>query len=269
MTDDKLNEMIFNHCKWLCDVDGGIRADFRHIDLSRFTTYFSYKNLCCAMFGCADLNGLTIFAADFSYASFVMADLRGATLIDVNLRHCDFQDANLIGANLSRCDFQYAFFKDVDLRGADLRGADLSYCDFYGANLDDVLINSSTTFYEANFSGAKNVPDIPMICPEEGSFIGWKKANGHIIKLEILADAKRSSGTGRKCRCDKARVLAIENLDGTPTELKEVSSDYDNAFIYKVGEVSKVDNFCEDRFRLCASGIHFFISRQEAVKYPD
>jgi uncharacterized protein YjbI with pentapeptide repeats len=221
------------------------------------------------MFGGADLNELTIFAADFSYASFVRANLQGATLIDVNLRHCDFQDANLIGANLSHCDFQYAFFKDADLRGADLRGADLSYCDFYDANLDGVLINSSTTFYEANFSGVKNVPDIPMICPEEGSFIGWKKANGHIIKLEILADAKRSSATGRKCRCDKARVLTIENLDGTPTKLKEISSDHDSTFIYRVGEVSKVDNFCEDRFRTCASGIHFFINRQEAVKYPN
>ena len=82
-------------------------------------------------------------------------------------------------------------------------------------------------------------------------------------------DAKRSGEIGKKCRCDKARVLAIENLDGTPTELKEISSDYDSTFIYRIGQVSKVDNFCEDRFRLCASGIHFFINRQEAVKYPN
>lgn len=269
MTIDKLNKMIFDHCKWLCDVEGGIRADFSDIDLSKFKTYFSYKNLCCAMFNGADLNGLSIFTSDFSYASFVGADLRGANLLGVNLSSCDFQGANLIGASLSRCYFQGSYFQDTDFHGADLRGADLSHCDFRSANLDGVIIDNSTIFYEANFSGVKNVPNIPMICPEEGSFIGWKKANKHIVKLEILADAKRSSGTGRKCRCDKVRVLSIENLDGTPTELKEISSDYDNTFIYRVGEVSKVDNFCEDRFRLCASGIHFFINRQEAVEYPN
>lgn len=269
MTEDRLNEMIFSHCKWLCDVEGGIRADFRDIDLSKFTTYFSYKNLSCAMFRGANLNGLNIFASDFSYASFVGADLRGANLIGVNLSHCDFQGADLRDANLSRCDFKNAYFQDTDLQGANFHDTDLSYCDFRSVDFDGVLINGSTIFYETNFSDVKNVPNIPMICPEEGSFIGWKKANGHIVKLEILADAKRSSGTGRKCRCDKVRVLSIENLDGTPTELKEISSDYDNTFIYRVGEVSKVDNFCEDRFRLCASGIHFFINRQEAVEYPN
>ena len=45
---------------------------------------------------------------------------------------------------------------------------------------------------------------------KKGSFIGWKKAKNYIIKLEVLADAKRSSATGRKCRCDKAKVVAIE-----------------------------------------------------------
>ncbi len=229
MTDDRLNEMIFNHCKWLCNIEGGIMADFSYTDLSNFTTHLSCKNLCFALFIGANLNGLTLVSSDFSHASFAGADLRGADLRDVNISHCDFRSANL----------------------------------------DGVIINNSTDFYEADFLNAENVPNIPMSCPEEGSFIGWKKANGHIVKLEILADAKRSSGTGRKCRCDKARVLAIENLDGTPTELKEISSDYDFSFIYRIGQVSKVDNFCENRFRHCASGIHFFINRQEAVKYPN
>ena len=204
-------------------------ADFSYTDLSNFTTHLSCINLCFATFMGATLNGLTLVSSNFSHASFAGADLRGA----------------------------------------DLRDVDISHCDFRNANLDGVIINKSTDFYEADFLNAKNVPNIPMACPEEGSFIGWKKANGHIVKLEILANAKRSSGTGRKCRCDKARVIAIEDLNGTPTELKEISSDYDHAFIYKVGEVSKVDNFCEDRFRACAPGIHFFINRQEAVIYPN
>ena len=136
---------------------------------------------------------------------------------------------------------------------ADLRSANL-----YGANL-----------YGADLYGAKNVPFLPMVCPEVGSFIGFKKASGHIVELEILSEAKRLSATTRKCRCDKAKVLSIQNLDGTESELIEIASNYDRDFIYRVGEIAAVENFDEDRWNECSTGIHFFISRQEAVEYEE
>lgn len=79
----------------------------------------------------------------------------------------------------------------------------------------------------ANLSGAKNVPFIPYACPDFGAFIGYKKAQGLIVELEILSDAKRVSATGRKCRCDKAKVLSIQKIDGTPSMLTSVASDID------------------------------------------
>ena len=85
--------------------------------------------------------------------------------------------------------------------------------------------------------------------------------------LEIPEDAKRLSATGRKCRCNKAKVLEIQNLDGTKADINEVRSDYTAAFIYRVGETVSVDDFCEDRWDECSAGIHFFINRQEAVNY--
>ena len=106
-----------------------------------------------------------------------------------------------------------------------------------------------------------------MICPEEDEFIGWKKASDKIIKLKIPKDALRSSATSRKCRCNKAKVLEIYNLDGTVAEEREAGSDYNKDFIYKVGKTVEVDNFCEDRWNECAPGIHFFINRQEAINY--
>ena len=134
---------------------------------------------------------------------------------------------------------------DTDLSRADLRGADLC---------------------EAN-----NVPYIPMVCPEEGSFIGWKKAEGNknkvIVKLHIPSDAKRSSATTRKCRCSKAEVIAIYNINGTVAEETFCHSVYDNSFIYEVGKTVEVTDFSEDRWNECAAGIHFFISRQEAINY--
>lgn len=87
------------------------------------------------------------------------------------------------------------------------------------------------------------------------------------MKLLIPEDARRSSATGRKCRCDKAFVVAIETLDGELTELDKIASDYVSTFIYKVGEIVTEPKFCEDRFKECAEGIHFFINRHEAVTY--
>ena len=137
------------------------------------------------------------------------------------------------------------------LRGADLSGADLSGADLSGAYL----------------SRAKNVPFIPYACPDFGMFIGFKKASGYIVVLEIPEDAKRLSATSRKCRCDKAKVLEIQNIDGTKADITKVKSGYDSNFVYEVGETVSVDNFCEDRWQECSPGIHFFINRQEAVNY--
>lgn len=171
--------------------------------------------------------------------------------VRANLRGADLRGANLRGANLIGADLRGANLFKADLRGADLSGADLS-----GANLRG-----------ADLSGAKNIPYIPMACPDSGSFIGYKKANGYIIQLEILSDARRSSATGRKCRCDKAKVLEIQNLDGTPSGIDSVVSVYDSNFIYTVGSIVEEPKFCEDRWNECAPGIHFFINRREAVEY--
>ena len=88
-----------------------------------------------------------------------------------------------------------------------------------------------------------------------------------IVVLEIPEDAKRLSATGRKCRCDKAKVLGIQNIDGTRSNLTKVVSDRTDDFVYKVGEIVSVDDFDENRWNECSTGIHFFINRQEAVEY--
>ena len=159
----------------------------------------------------------------------------------------------------------------ANLSGADLYGANLSGANLYGADLSGANLSranlSGADLYGANLSGAENVPFIPYACPDFGIFIGFKKASGYIVVLEIPEDAKRLSSTGRKCRCDKAKVLEIQNIDGTKADIEQVASDYDSSFIYKVGEVVSVPDFCEDRWKECSEGIHFFINRQEAVDY--
>ena len=179
-----------------------------------------------------------------------------ADLSRANLSRADLSRANLFGANLSG-----ANLSEADLFGANLFGANLFRANLFRANL------SGADLSEANLSEAKNAPFIPYACPAVGSFIGYKKASGHIVELEILSEAQRLSAAGRKCRCDKAKVLSIQNLDGTISERKSVASNRDGNFIYTVGEIVEVKDFDTDRWNECSTGIHFFINRQEAVDY--
>jgi hypothetical protein len=153
---------------------------------------------------------------------------------------------------LSKVNLSKANLSEANLSGADLREADLS-----GANLRG-----------ANLSGAKEIPEyvinITSILPA-GDLIGWKKLrNERIAKLLIPNDAKRSNATERKCRAEYATVLEIWDSE---TLVTEGQSKQDHLFIYRVGETVTPDAFDEDRWKECASGIHFFITRYEAEQY--
>ncbi len=225
--------ILEKHAKWARGEDGGERANLRGADLGD-------ADLCDA-----DLRGADLRGADLHDADLCDADLRKANLCDADLCDADLCGANLCSANLRGANLRGAYLFDANLCGANLRDA---------KNVDEVKWSMYTTFY-------------PLQCPETGSFIGYKKASGYIIELEICADAKRSSATSRKCRCSKAKVLAITNLDGSESGLSEVKSNYDKDFIYRVGETVEVPDFDDNRWNECAAGIHFFVTREEAVKY--
>ena len=191
------------------------------------------------------------------------ADLHGADLYDADLRDADLRDADLCGADLRDADLCGADLCGADLRGAnlcganlcdaDLRDADLRVANLCGADLRGVRHDERTAFYA-------------MQCPEKGAYIGYKKAGGKIVELEIQEDAKRSSATTRKCRASKAKVLSITSIDGEE-HFEEAKSNYDNSFVYEVGETVEVKDFDENRWNECSAGIHHFITRGEAERY--
>lgn len=181
----------------------------------------------------------TLEEANLEDANLGYANLRGAYLIGANLRGADLRNANLRGANLRNANLEYANLIGANLIGADLEGADYS---------------EYTSF-------------LSYQCPIEGSFIGWKKCGRYIVKLKICEDADRSSSTSLKCRCSKAEVLEIQNLDGSRAGITEICSDYNKDFIYKVGETVEVKDFDKCRWNECSNGIHFFIDRNVAVAY--
>ena len=186
--------------------------------------------------------------ADLRCANLCDADLSGADLRYANLSNADLRNADLRCANL--CD---ADLCDADLSGADLRYANLSGADLCGASIDQMMWDIYTVFY-------------PLQCPESGSYIGYKKASGLVVELEIPADARRSSATSRKCRASKAKVLSITDINGNPAG-GQVKSNYDPNFVYTIGETVEVTDFDDNRWNECSTGIHHFITRAEAVIY--
>ena len=194
--------------------------------------------------------------ADLREANLRGANLRGANLCEANLYGADLYGANLRGANLRGANLYGA-----NLRGANLRGADLYGANLYGADLREANLR------EANLRGAKNIPFIPLVCPERGSFTAFKKCGSYIIELLIPQDAKRCSATTRKCRASYAKVVAITNMDGSQAEVDHVTNHAYEPIEYKIGEYVHPDSFDDDRWNECSHGIHFFINRQEAVEY--
>lgn len=227
---EELNKILKEHELWVKG-KGGKRANLR-----------------CANLENADLEYVNLKYADLKYANLSNTDLSNTDLRYTNLRCVDLRYTDLRYTNLSHADLSYSNLSNSNLSNANLSNADLS-----NANLKDIKTNIHTIGYN-------------LACPEEGSFIGYKKANGCIVKLLILEDAKRSSATTSKCRCNKAKVLDIENIE-TGKKVNEINSNYDINFIYRVGEIVHVDNFDNNRWNECSTGIHFFINKENAINY--
>ena len=204
---------------------------------------------------------LTVEAAVSCGVSLAKANLAGACLAWADIDGADLEGADLEGADLAWADLAEAILigaklEDADLKGAFLEGADLTEADITGAHLTG-----------ANLNAAKNIPYIPLSCPSEGAFVAWKKVEEkYLVKLQIPEDARRSSATTRKCRCDKALVLDITSLDGEE-HYDEVTNNNYKETVYKVGEMVYPDSFDENRWNECSHGIHFFVNKEDAIKY--
>ena len=170
-----------------------------------------------------------------------------------DLSFADLSFANLSNAKLNYATFVHSYLNKVNFNGANLKGANFTY----------------SVLTDVTFDNAVGINDQ---CPKEGSFIGWKKCktitnHPYIVKLEIPADAKRCSSTTNKCRCSYAKVLEIQNIDGSIIDIKEVFSYFNEFFTYKINEYVYPDSFNEEFWDECSYGIHFFMDRNDAIAW--
>ena len=216
-----------------------------------------------------------------------------------------FDNASIENINFTNCTFNNCYFNQLILTGIEFVGCVFSQtkfchimfcyskiirCDmpksniFYGCSGVDLILSDDIN--KLNFR-YENSPIFSPLCPEYGdSLVGYKKAyykvkekseeygitqtliTPCIVKLFIPKDALRSNSTGRKCRCNKAKVLSITTLDGKllNSDIIAISS-HDPLFYYEKGKTLTIDDFDENRWNECAPGIHFFLTKNEAIDY--
>ena len=191
---------------------------------------------------CADLTD-----ADLRYANLTHADLRYANLSGANLTGAGLCRANLIEVNLTCANLTDAILTSANLTRADLTGADLSSANLTGADLTDTILDD-------NEQCRKGVTlTEPMT--------GYKKAyGGKIITLEIPIGAKVFSINNNKRRTNKAKVIDMQGKT-------KLSSIHDIDFKYHVGDEIEIKDFDENYNVECSTGIHFFLTREEAENY--
>ncbi len=180
---------------------------------------------------------------------FISENLEGVSFRGCILKNCLFQ-----GCNLRNCDFQSAVFYGCTIDDSHIEGAD-----FLGASLNDIQLKEvhadETTKY------------FHLACPAEGPFVAYKKCqDDRIVQLLVPKEALRSSATRETCRCSKVKVLSIKSIDETKQYTEAVATIDDN-FIYRVGEWLEVDNFDTNRWHDAAPGIHFWMTREQAIHY--
>lgn len=220
---------------------------------------------------------------NFSGTSFTLCNFLDNAIQSCNFYSTYFNNCIINSSGLSQSNFYLSIFID-----GEIKDTLISNCNFgktmFTRNVWDYIRIISSNFFEANLYGCdiQNEPVIDihsiglnMICPEEGAFIGYKKAliigntkrQQVIVKLQILKDSKRSSATSNKCRCDKAKVLDIYDIDNKKIKYNKATSIFSSSFVYEIGKIVKSDSFDENRWKECGQGIHFFISEALAKAY--
>jgi len=255
----------------------------------------------CADFSNCDCSNLVFCNLALNEANFSSANLKDALfdmvyMYDVNFDGADLHKVLFRCSMIEFCSFRRAFLVGTEFLGTIVHGCDfedsclvcatfrstaeVSGCTFLNANMDGVYVRDVRFSANEAITADKDIKKTSS-CPDTGSFIGWKKAvicpkdectDYVIIKLEIPEEAKRSSAFGRKCRASEARVLGIWQIKNNEPDFEHpVDVAYSlnvPEFKYVTGQtVTPTVPYDDNPYNECASGIHFFITMQEAIDY--
>ena len=243
-------------------------AHMHHVDLTGAVmdgTTFYHVNLTLSK-----LNECKGEKACFSFSCMWDCEIKNAVLKKANffateICNCDFSGSDLEEASFCCADFDDSTFVDTRLCNANFDFAQRTYwtnfenSDMTGLSTADINLDPD------NLKGVKGL-HMPIFCPEEGSFIAWKKCReGKIVKLLIPEHAERKGSTLHSCRASEAVVLDIFDKEGNSVD--EAVSRVDKEFKYIKGATVTAEKLDPKRHG-DVSGIYFVLSRAEAEALP-
>lgn len=229
--DSHLIKMQFNNC-----IFNNCQFLYTSIDGCTFNSCKFFQN---TFLGLKMVRSI-INTSFFSSCSIRCSELKDSTLCNTELRDISFVTNNILNDIINNCNIRYtSFIKNIiDYNQSDNVSFD---CNTYG---------------------------LARKCPQEGSFIAYKKVhvidNKHygIAKLFIPEDAMRNDTNSLKCKCNKAKVLEITDII-TNQKYETGMSMFNNDFVYKTGEMVIDNDYNIDSYH----GIYFFIDKQTAINF--
>ena len=273
-TEEELKKIIEEHQHWIKEDCNG---------WENMRAYLYGAHLEGANLEGADLERADLYGAQLEGANLYGAYLEGAHLEGANLYGANLEDANLEGANLYGAHLEGAHLERANLYGAHLYGAHLEGANLYGAHLEGANLKRANlerayleranleranleraylegaNLYRANLE-EKEKFRLGQILKEP--MTGYKKTKeGIVITATIPAGAIVFCINGSKCRTNKARIIDM----GGQNEV--LHSSYDNDFEYRLMQDIDIEDFNLMYNVECASGFHFFRTREEAKNY--
>ena len=231
-----------------------------------------------------DLRECRFDGCQLTAATFNAADLRGASFARCYINSVDFTYANMDGvlfasdrnksvnayfAAVRVCNFSHALMRNADLSQAVFRDCKFQNTKLKGTDVGEHVLSR---FSNIDFLGATCIPKGIMkarrVLPTT-SFTAWKRcAEGRLVELHVPADAKRSAGLSNKCRASKVVTVSIASkLANKCKNARSLRDTGGQDCAYRVGYETVAHNFDPNPWKVCAGGIHFFMTAQEAIDY--
>lgn len=232
------------------------------------------------------------------------ANLRGAYLIDadlrgVDLRYADLENAildyanlyaaNLTGANLTNANLIFASLIFTNLENTNLTGVDFKSANLYGANLAKANLTSANLIY-ANLANANLVgANLEEVNGDYANFIATigidSNRKGKVLTTDLVGYKKCSIGYNDDKRCENgiivklliprgAIVFSINDKKCRTNKVKVLEIEgadrayswYSGMSYYVGDEITIYDFDCRYNIE-CAEGIHFFKNREDAINF--
>ena len=211
----------------------------------------------------------------------------------INVEYCNIDSLDINNSSVDKIMCSMSVIKDINIYGD--KNYTVKNLNLYSTLIDTALningpkvnyLHAKKSMVTGNFLYAeKTAPKIDsemsvgLVPPKNEIYLykkciipasSFNKYTPVIVKLQVPETAERVYCDELKIRVSEAKVVEFYNLDGEvykPRKGKCVCSHWDRSFKYNIGETIKPTEKFDVKSGECGSGIHGFVSFEDAKAY--